>query len=261
MTSGAPTDRATLRRQYADGTTLDARSSIYAWQTPRHDLVAEVRRFVDPTLGPVVDVGCGRGQYLLGLATAAAPVVGIDLSSGLATTARDASGRPTVVADATALPLPDAAAGTALALHMLYHLPDPVQGLQELHRVTRPGGSVVVLTNGADHLRTYRELVREATGLGERLAWPGAAFTLDHRPLVEAVLGPVELVELRGTIELDSTEPLVAYLQSSRDFYDVQGARPWSDVLTRFEALARLRVARDGALLLDTHSGLFVARR
>jgi hypothetical protein len=34
VTSGAPTDRTTLQRQYADGSTLDARSSIHEWQTP-----------------------------------------------------------------------------------------------------------------------------------------------------------------------------------------------------------------------------------
>lgn len=256
MTSGAPTDRLTLQRQYADGSSLEARSSIYAWQTPRHDLVAEVARHVDPARGPVIDVGCGRGQYLGGVPA----TVGIDLSPGLAAAAGVASGRPTLVGDATALPLPDAVAGAALALHMLYHLPDPADGLRELRRVTRVGGRIVVLTNGLDHLATYRDLVGEATGLGESLAWPGTELCLDHRPLVESILGPVELVELRSRIELPSVDPLLAYFGSGREFYEVQSGQPWEELVERFEAVARRRFAR-GGLRLEGHSGLFVADR
>jgi SAM-dependent methyltransferase len=250
-----------MRRQYADGSTLDARSSIYEWQSPRHDLVAEVARLVDPTLGPVVDVGCGRGQHLRGLAALGVPAVGLDLSPGLASAAAGASGRPTVIGDATALPLADATVGTALALHMLYHLPDPAVGLHELCRVTRLGGRVVVLTNGRDHLGTYRDLVREATGLGESLAWPGSAFSLDHRPLVESILGPVEVVELRATVTLSAAAPLIAYFSSARELYETQGSLPWAEVAARFEAIVDRRLAQHGTVTLPTHSGIFVARR
>ena len=47
--------------------------------------------------------------------------------------------RRRLVGDASRLPLPDDSAGAALALHMLYHLPDPADGLRELARITRPG--------------------------------------------------------------------------------------------------------------------------
>lgn len=260
MTSGAPTDRATLQQQYVDGASLDARSSIYAGQSPRHDLVAEVMRWVDPAAGPVVDVGCGRGQYLTGLAAVGAQAVGVDLSPGLARSAGERAGRPTVVGDATTLPFADGSLGTALALHMLYHVPDPADGLRELRRVTRPGGRIVVLTNGADHLAVYRDLVREATGLGDALDWPGTTFSLDHRPLVEAVLGPVELVDLHATIVLDRPEPLLAYLEASRDFYEPQTERPWPAVAAAFEAAVRARLQAEGAIRLQSHSGLFVTR-
>ena len=62
-------------------------------------------------------------------------------------------------ADATALPLPDGVADLTLAMHMLYHVPDPSQAVRELRRVTRPGGRVVIGLNGPDHLRELRELV------------------------------------------------------------------------------------------------------
>jgi len=246
-----------MQRHYADGSTLDARSSIYAWQTPRHDLVVEVARHVDPARGPVIDVGCGRGQYLAGVPA----TVGIDLSPGLASAARSASGRPTLVGDATALPLPDAVAGTSLALHMLYHLPDPADGLRELRRITRVGGRIVIVTNGADHLTAYRDLVREATGLGDALDWPGTELSLDHRPLVESILGPVTQVELHARVDLPSIDPLIGYLEASRDFYEAQGGRPWPDLVERFTASASQHLEPDGTFLLRSHSGLFIADR
>ena len=71
-----------------------------------------------------------------------------------------------LAADATALPLPDGAADLTLAMHMLYHVPDPSQALRELRRVTRPGGRVVIGLNGLDHLRELREIVAAVRGDG-----------------------------------------------------------------------------------------------
>jgi SAM-dependent methyltransferase len=246
-----PTDRATLRKQYADGSTLDARSNLYTWQEPRFDLVAEVVGQLRPGDGPVIDVGCGRGQYLAGVRAAGFDAVGLDLSAGMG---------PTLVGDASRLPFPAGAAGAALALHMLYHLPDPAEGLRELARITRPGGPIVILTNGLDHLQPYRDLVSEAAGLDDAVAWPGLTFALEHRDLVESILGPVEVVELHATVTLDHVEPLVAYAQSSREFYERQAAQPWPATIARFEELARARLARDGTIILPTRSGLFVRR-
>ena len=77
-------------------------------------------------------------------------------------------------ADATALPLRDGAADLTLAAHMLYHVPDPAEALRELRRVTRPGGRVVIVLNGAGHLRELRAAVAAARGddakaMGERV--------------------------------------------------------------------------------------------
>src|SRR3954452_3128404 len=248
----AESDRATLRKQYADGTTLAARSSLYQWQEPRHDLTAEVLAHLRRGDGPVLDVGCGRGQYLTAVRAAGFDAVGVDLSPGMACD---------VVGDASQLPFPDGSFGAVLALHMLYHLSDPADGLREIARVVGASGVVVIVTNGLDHLTPYRELVSEAAGVDDGVLWPGSTFALEHRGLVEAVLGPVELVELRAVVTLDALEPLVAYAESSRDFYEAQTTRPWPEVIARFEALARQRLERAGSLELPTHSGLFVSRR
>lgn len=56
-------------------------------------------------------------------------------------------------ANATALPFEDGSFDAVIAMHMLYHLPDPAKGFAEMHRVLKPGGFLAVTTNGAGNMR------------------------------------------------------------------------------------------------------------
>ena len=57
---------------------------------------------------------------------------------------------------------PDAATTSCVAMWMLYHVPDLDRGLAELRRVLRPGGTLVAVTNGDEHVADLR---REAGGV------------------------------------------------------------------------------------------------
>ena len=99
----------------------------------------------------VLDVACGTGR----LTRLAAPrvgvdggVVGIDASEGMLARARGRSAGTSVayeVADALALPFPDASFDAATIGFGLRNLADYRRGLAEMRRVVRPGGRVVVL--------------------------------------------------------------------------------------------------------------------
>ena len=111
-------------------------------------------------------------------------LIGADLSAGMLEAARPrVPAASLIAADASRLPLRDAIADLTLAMHMLYHVPDPVAAARELRRVTRPGATVVVGLNARDHMRELREAVQEA-GLG----YPGERVTLDDG---EALLATV----------------------------------------------------------------------
>ena len=138
------TDQSYLREsQYKTDANLAARQSVYAYQQPRIDLARETLALAG--LGgreTVADIGCGNGRYLAELARRghAGPVLGVDMSPGMPLAAR--SQAPTaglLVADAMAVPVRDAAAGLTLAMHMLYHGPEPERAVRELRRITRPG--------------------------------------------------------------------------------------------------------------------------
>ena len=115
----------------------------------------------------VLDFACGDGYYASRLARrlgASGMVVGVDHSEGYvddasadaadAANAAFASPGATVVyarAAAGALPFADDTFDLVWCAQSLFSLPDPVEALRRMARVTRPGGLVVVLENDTVH--------------------------------------------------------------------------------------------------------------
>ena len=77
-----------------------------------------------------------------------ARVVSADREPDMA--AHVAASGPAVAADVTGLPFRDGVFDAVVAAFVVNHLPDPVAGLRELRRVTRPGGVVLVSTFSAE---------------------------------------------------------------------------------------------------------------
>ena len=99
----------------------------------------------------VLDVGCGTGNLTVALgASQVLAATGIDLSAPYIEYARRrVTDRALVfeVGDALNLPYPDDTFDRALSMLALDVLPDPSRALAEMHRVTRPGGTVATLVN------------------------------------------------------------------------------------------------------------------
>jgi SAM-dependent methyltransferase len=100
-----------------------------------------------------VEIGCGGGHATRQLAAAAGPrgyVTAFDIDPEILELARcdaQAAGLDNVefrIADAGRLPVPDATYDVAYARLLLTHLPDPLSALQEMARVVRPSGLVIV---------------------------------------------------------------------------------------------------------------------
>jgi SAM-dependent methyltransferase len=99
-----------------------------------------------------LEAACGPGVVARALAPRAGAVHGVDLTPAMVELARrEAAGLHNAtfsVGDATALPDPDGAYDGAIARFTLHHVPVPARLVEELARVVRPGGAVVL----ADHL-------------------------------------------------------------------------------------------------------------
>lgn len=93
----------------------------------------------------VLDVGCGPGALTVELAerVGAKAVTAIDPSEAFVLAVRSrVPGAIVERASAEELPLPDDGFDAALAQLVVHFMSDPVAGLREMGRVTKPGGSV-----------------------------------------------------------------------------------------------------------------------
>jgi SAM-dependent methyltransferase len=268
------TDRSYLAgTQYRTDANLAARQSIYAYQQPRLDLAGTVLDLAGLTgAETVADVGCGNGLYLAALARRGhrGRIVGVDLSPGMLATARAAApGVGLTAGDAAALPVADGAADVTLSTHMLYHVPDRAAAAAEFRRITRPGGQLLVVLNGSDHLDELRALVNAAAAdegsdgwWGVRAAELGAEYsgqigmTLDAgADLLAATFGSVRRHDFRAELVVPSLEPLLDYMASMRA---IQATR---DPAGLTAAIAeRVRFGPDGTFRIRTHSGLLICR-
>lgn len=114
------------------------------------------RRLVRAALGAtsgerILDVGCGPGFYcaeVLEEVGADGGVVGLDMSPQMLVLAERRCANYENVefreAEATALPVEDAAFDGALCVQVLEYVRDVPAALAELHRAVRPGGRIVV---------------------------------------------------------------------------------------------------------------------
>jgi SAM-dependent methyltransferase len=113
-------------------------------------LVAHLGRAGDRT---VLDVACGPGNYTRKLSqqlTGDGVCVGLDFSIPMIERAVRTNSGPRVAyvrGDAHELPFPDRTFDTVCCLAALYLVPDPDVVLDELARVTAPGGEVAVFTS------------------------------------------------------------------------------------------------------------------
>ena len=125
----------------------DYDSAVYGQHARR--LQADVLAAVETVaFEDILDVGCGTGVTLEAIVAAhpAARAWGIDLSPEMIAVARRRLGdrAELQVADAEHLPAGDGAIDLVVCVDSFHHYPTPEAALAEMHRVTRPGGSLVL---------------------------------------------------------------------------------------------------------------------
>ena len=146
--------------------------------------------------GRLLDVGVGTGLSLP-LYRRDALVTGVDLSPQMLARARTRAARAGLgnieairEMDAQNLAFPDASFDTVVSMYTITAVPDPIRVMEEIVRVTKPGGSIVLVSHFHSGHPVWGRLETLLTPLTRRLGWR-PELSLDA---VAAVPG----TELRG---------------------------------------------------------------
>ncbi len=272
------TDRLFLTRQfYASNDDLAVRTHIHDTYTePRVNFMSWVLDRI-PWRGDetVLDAGCGAGAYLSPTASrlsAGGLLLGGDISRGLLRgIAERTSGDhpPLTQLDIQHLPFADERFDVVLANHMLYHVPDIPEALEQIHRILRVGGVLLASTNAARSQVGFRDLIIDAC---EHLGMDfliesspaGQRFSLEEGKLILAeYFSEVEMQALDSALVFREVEPPLAYIHSMRHFY--RSILPedcdWTQMLERVkEKLAEI-INAEGEFRVLKRSGVFIARK
>jgi SAM-dependent methyltransferase len=200
-------DPAAVAEQYATEDNLEARRSLYAnadGPDPR-ELAFQAVAEVAPAR--VLEVGGGPGELSARIrAELGCDVTMLDISPRMVELALG-RGVDALVGDVQALPFADGSFDCAVAAWMLFHVPDLDGGLAELARVLRPGGRLVAVTNGSDHLEELRAIAGSA-------AWERRFTRENGAELIGPHFGSVKRRDADGWITIDDDRTVLGFLAS-----------------------------------------------
>ncbi len=182
-------DPEVVRAEYATEAGLLARRAAYRHATGPNapEMVFQAVAEVHPRR--YVEVGCGPGEL-----------------------AR--------VGDVQDLAFSDGEFDCAVAAWMLYHVRDVPRALGELARVLHPGGRLVAVTNGLDHLKELRDLL----GLGQRL---DTTFSRENgEELLRRHFARVELRDAAGAVTFPDRDAALAYVRASITIFEGRDGLP-----------------------------------
>jgi ubiquinone/menaquinone biosynthesis C-methylase UbiE len=260
------TDQQYLKSdQYRDSSNLDARVVIhqrfstnpYGWFKWVFDTLLKL-----PENARILELGCGHGllwKENISRIPDGWNITLSDLSSGML----DAAWRNLVVSgrafqfkeiDAQSIPFEDEAFDAVIANHMLYHVPDRPQAIEEIKRVLKPGGHLIATTVGENHMKEMMDWYARVhvSKVWESFANP---FSLENGlEQLQYFFSKVSLSRYEDNLQVTQIEPLIAYIRSGVRVRELS-----EDELSNLQHDLEKELKEKGKIFIAKDSGLFGA--
>jgi len=152
-------DPEVVHAEYATERRLAGRKHAYRFAAGQDPREIAFRVVAETQPSRILEVGSGEGELAERMQRELpAEVIALDQSERMVELTRG-RGVDAMVGDVQELPFADGEFDCAVAAWMLFHVANVDRALAELARVLRPGGRLVAVTNGPDHLQELRELI------------------------------------------------------------------------------------------------------
>jgi SAM-dependent methyltransferase len=235
---------------------MDAAEDGMWWYRAAHARVLDALRARPGAAGPVLDAGCGTGGFLQRLAQhlPGRPAMGLEYNAEAAGRAVQKSGWPVAAGDANALPFADASFGAAVSIDVICHAGvDPARGMAELHRVLRPGGTVILNLPAYEWLRSAHDArvhtARRYTAGSARALLRAAGFEAIATNYWNGLLLPLMALQ-RKVLHRNPDAPS-----------DVTSFPPWIDTTLHAVSEIERRIGASGIPMPGGGSVLVIATR
>ncbi|MFT5195143.1 MAG: ubiquinone/menaquinone biosynthesis C-methylase UbiE [Cellvibrionaceae bacterium] len=213
----------------------------------------------------VFDIGCGSGKYAEKVSNLAGRYVACDLSHGMLKDGAGAS-HDCLNLNAMTIPLQDNSVDVILANHMIYHLPDQVQGVAEFRRVLKPGGKLIAATNSSQTMLEMRDLritAVKSMGLDPTTEFAGFSAPFDIESGADVLRTGFDTVEsriLQNWLIFPEAQPVIDYIESSRDWYEklFPDGFTWDDYEAALRRLLNEHFAFHQEFRVSKKTGAFV---
>jgi SAM-dependent methyltransferase len=120
--------------------------SFHWWFVARRKLLKSILSSINvPVNCLTLDIGCGAGSNLRALVSAGLYAIGLDRSIYALTLVRSKEGFPLLAGDLNKLPIRPKSVGLIVAMDVLEHLDNDVNGIREFSQTLKKGG-ILILT-------------------------------------------------------------------------------------------------------------------
>lgn len=216
----------------------------------------------------VLDVGCGNGDFLIELRKSGfdGELMGLDISPGIQKPGikqneKEKLGIKFMVGDAEQLPFEDNTFDAIIAKHMLYHLPTPQKGADEIYRCLKKGGLVIITLNSTrntpllhecEHFICNKYALKSEHGQDivnmETIQDYLTKFTNIHKEYKEGKINKPDLFP--------------AVFESFRDNYEPQpNDALWAKIMADVNAFVKDKIMATGAFIETRSNGLVIAHK
>lgn len=166
------------------------------------------------------------------------------------------------VMDIQNIPLQDNSFDVAIANHMLYHVPNRDLAVSEIARILKPEGTFYATTNGSNHMKGLKALVKCFDPKIDYAEFSVAKeFGLENG--AEQLTKHFETVEMfiyEDSLHITEAKPLVDYVLSLVGHVNIEEIMTESKINDFYKFVGDI-ILRDGSINIPKSSGIFIGRK